>query len=62
MHERMHCHDELPITSYSCGLLNHLNSFCGGMFKLDTKYDADLLLYLLSHFEWDNHTVHMLTQ
>ena len=32
------------------------------MFKLDTKFDADPLLYLLSHFECDGHTVHMLTQ
>ena len=43
-------------------LLNHLNSFPGGMFKLKAKFDADLLLYLLSHFECDGHTVHMLTQ
>ena len=40
-------------------LLNHLNSFCGGMFKLHAKFDADLLLYLLNHFECDGHTVHM---
>ena len=32
------------------------------MFKLNTKFDADSLLYLLSHFECDDHTVHMLTQ
>ena len=32
------------------------------MFKLNSKFDADLLLYLLSHFECDGHTVHMLTQ
>ena len=43
-------------------LLNHLNSFHGGMFKLNAKFDADLLLYLLSHFECNSHTVHMLTQ
>ena len=42
--------------------LNHPNSFQGGMFKLNTKFDADSLLYLLSHFECDSHTVHMLTQ
>ena len=48
--------------AHSCGLLNHLNSFHGGMFKCNTKLDADLLLYLLSHFECDSHTVHMLTQ
>ena len=43
-------------------LLNHLNSFRRGMFKLNAKFDADLLLYLLSHFESEGHTVHMLTQ
>ena len=32
------------------------------MFKLNAKFDADVLLYLLSHFECDGHTVHMLTQ
>ena len=32
------------------------------MFKLNTKFDADSLLYSLSHFECDSHTVHMLTQ
>ena len=54
---------KLPITSaHSCSLLSHLNSFRGGMFKLNAKFDADLLLYSLSHFECDGHTVHMLTQ
>ena len=43
-------------------LLNHLNSFRGGTFKLNAKFDADSLLHLLSHFECDGHTVHMLTQ
>ena len=32
------------------------------MFKLNAKLDADSLLYLLSHFESNNHTVHVLTQ
>ena len=32
--------------AHSCGFLNHQNSFPGGMFKLNTKSDADLLLYL----------------
>ena len=31
-------------------------------FKLNAKFDADSLLYSLSHFECDGHTVHMLTQ
>ena len=50
------------LAAHSCGLLNHLNSFCGEMFKLNTKFDADLLLYMLSHFECNSHTVHTLTQ
>ena len=48
--------------THSCGLLNHLNCFRRGMFKRNTKFDADLLLYSLSHFECHGHTVHMLTQ
>ena len=32
------------------------------MFKFNTKFVADSLLYSLSHFECDGHTVHMLTQ
>ena len=64
MSERVHCcdevaHHQLPI---SCSLLNRPNSFSGGMFKLNSKFDADSLLYLLSHFECKGHTVHMLTQ
>ena len=50
-----------PVT-HSCGLLDHPNSFRGGMFKLNANFDADSLLYLFSHFECENHTVHMLTQ
>ena len=37
--------------AHSCGLLNHLNSFCRGMFKLKAKFSVDLFLYSLSHFE-----------
>ena len=48
--------------AHSCSPLNHPSSFRRGMFKLNVKYDADLLLYLLIHFEFDSHTVHMLTQ
>ena len=43
-------------------LLNHPNSFHGGTLKLNTKFDADSLLYLLSHFKCNDHTIHMLTQ
>ena len=52
---------ESPV-AHSCGLLNHPNSFHGGMFKHNAKVDADSSLYSLSHFECDDHTVHMLTQ
>ena len=31
--------------AHSCSLLNHPNSFHRGIFKLSTKFDADLLLY-----------------
>ena len=48
--------------AHSCGLLNHLNSFSGGMFKLNTKFDADSFCFSFSHFQCDGHTVHMLTQ
>ena len=43
-------------------LLSHPNSFFRGMFRLNTKFDADSLLYSLSHLECNGHTVHMLTQ
>ena len=46
--------------AHSCSLLNPLNSFHGEMFKLNAKSDADSLLYLLSHFECDGHTVLLL--
>ena len=31
--------------AHSCSLLNHPNSFWGGMFKLNAKFDADSSLY-----------------
>ena len=51
----------IPV-AYSCGLLNHLNNVLRGIVKLKVKFDPDSLLYLLSHFECDSHTVQMLTQ
>ena len=48
--------------AWSFSLLNHPNSFCRGVFELNAEFDADLLLYLLSHFECDGCTVYMLTQ
>ena len=57
-HFYLHCTH--CITSES--LLSHLNSFRRGMPKLNAKCDADSLLYLLSHFECNSHTVHMLTR
>ena len=62
MHDQTCCDEaanhQLPIAV----ALNHPNNFCRGMFKLNAKFDADLWLYLLNHFECDSHTVHMLTQ
>ena len=43
-------------------LLNHPNSVRRGMFRLNAKFDADSLVYSLSHLECDSHTAHMLTQ
>ena len=43
-------------------LLNHLNGFHGETFKLNTKFDADLLFCLLRRFECDGCNVPMLTQ
>ena len=48
--------------AHSCGLLNHPDSIQGGLFKLNIKFNADLLLYSLNYFECDSHTVHELTQ
>ena len=48
MHEQECCCDEV---AHSCGHLNHLNSFCRGLLKLNAKFDVDLLLCSLSHFE-----------
>ena len=56
------CWSHQSPVAHSCGLLNLLNSFCAGMFKLNAKFDADSLPYLLSHFECNSHTAHMLTQ
>ena len=44
--------------AHSSGLLYHLNRFCGEMFKFNAEFDADALLYLLSHFECDGHSTH----
>ena len=35
--------------AHRCSFLNHRNSFQGGMFELNTKFEADLLLYSLNH-------------
>ena len=42
---RWRCHS--PV-AHSCSLLNHPNSFCGGMFKLNAKFLADALLYSMN--------------
>ena len=48
--------------AHSCGPESHPNSFGGGMLKLNAKFDADSLLYSLSHYACDSHTVHILTE
>ena len=61
--EWAHCYDEAANHQLSIAA-----AFCiiwivsRGMFKLNAKFHADSLLYLLSHFECNGHTVHMLTQ
>ena len=46
MHEQACCHDEAANhVAHSCSLVNHPNSFCRRMFKLNAKLDADSLLY-----------------
>ena len=62
MREWAHCGDEasdhqlpiaVPFESPKLFLL---------LFQLNAKFDAVLLLYLLSHFKCDGYTVHMLIQ
>ena len=48
--------------AHSCRLLNQPNRFCRGVFKLNATFGANLLLYLLSHFECDGHTAYRLPQ
>ena len=61
IHEQVCCHDEaashqLPIaTAFWIIWIIHR-----GMFKLNAKFDANSLLYSLSHFQCNGHTVHML--
>ena len=62
MYEQVHCGDEaashqLPIAAAFC-----IISFHGDMFKLNAKFDADLLFCWLSLFECNGHIIHMLTQ
>ena len=65
IHEWAHCCDEAANHQLAIAVAFGImppNRFCGGMFKLNAKSDAYSLLCLLSHFECDGHTVHMLTQ
>ena len=48
MYERLRCRDEAANHQLQPPFLSHLNSFHKGMFKLNAKFDADLLLYSLS--------------
>ena len=47
--------------AHSCGLLNHLNRFFEGMFKLNTNL-MQIRCSTCRHFECDSHIVHVLTQ
>ena len=64
MHEWASCHEEaanhqLPIVV----ALQIIQIACmEELFKLNIKFDADLLLYSFSHFECSSHTGHTLTQ
>ena len=63
MCEWVHYLMKLPITS--CPELQpseSLQYFPQRNVKLNAKFCVDLLLYSLSYFEWNGHTVHMLTQ
>ena len=65
MHEWVHSWHEAAnhrLAVHSRGLFNRWNSFHGRMFKLNTIFDANLLLYLLSYFECNGHTVYRLNQ
>ena len=58
LHFYLHCTHRIAPENF----LNHLNSFHRGVFKLNSKFDAESLLYSLSHFDCSGHTAHMLTQ
>ena len=62
MHVCAHCHDEAANHQLPIVVASESSSFHRGMFKPNTKFDADSLLYSFSHFECNSHTVHMLTQ
>ena len=62
MHERAHYHDEAANHQLPVAAAFWITQFARGTFKLNAKFDADLLLYLLIHFECDGHTVHKLNQ
>ena len=63
IHEKACWHDEVTSQLLCIAVAFWIIwSFHRGMFKLNTKFDADLLLYSLSHFECDCHIMHMLTQ
>ena len=63
MHKWERCHDEAANHPFPIALAFWcLNSFHGGMFRLNARFDADLLLYSFSHFERHGHTVRRLTQ
>ena len=60
MHEQTRCRDEASSYQLSIALAFWIIQIVS--MEVNTKFDAYSLVYLLSHFEWDSHTVHMLTQ
>ena len=48
------------LAAHSCTLVNHLNSFCRGVFKLHANFMQIFCSTCSVIFQWDGHTVHML--
>ena len=63
MHERACCGDEAANHQLPTAVVFSIIPVVSvEKCSLNAKFDAGSLLYLLSHFECDGHTVHMLTQ
>ena len=58
----LHCGDEAADNRWPKARAFWIIGNSGKMFKLNTKFDADSLLYSFRHYEHDNHIPHMVTQ